>query len=105
MQLHIGSVESLPYPAHYFHSIYSTNVYSSWNEPQYKFMQLSHLLKSGGKLITLFQPQSYNITEKEVCNAAEIIQEEYMDAGLTDVRLSFREIHSTTCIAAVGYKK
>ena len=104
MQLHIGSVESLPYPAHYFHSIYSMNAYSSWKEPQYKFMQLGNLLKSGGKLITLFQPQS-PITEKEAWNAAEKIQDEYMEAGLTDVRLSFREIHTTTCIAAVGYKE
>ena len=104
MQLHIGSVESLPYPVHYFHSIYLTNIYSSWHEPQYKFMQSGNLLKSGGKLITLFQPRSW-ITEKEAWNAAEKIQEEYMAAGLTDVRLSFREIHSTTCIAAVGYKE
>jgi len=103
MQLHLGSVENLPYPSHYFHSIYSTNIYSSWKEPQYKFMQLNNLLKSGGKLITLFQPRSW-ATEKEMWDAAEKIQEEYIDAGLTDVRLSFREIHSTTCIAAVGYK-
>lgn len=103
MQLHIGPVQNLPYPAHYFHSIYSTNIYSSWKEPQYKFMQLGNLLKNGGKLITLFHPQSW-ITEKEMWDAAEKIQEEYIDAGLTDVRLSFREIHSTTCIAAVGYK-
>jgi ubiquinone/menaquinone biosynthesis C-methylase UbiE len=103
MQLHIGPVENLPYPAHYFHSIYSTNIYSSWKEPQYKFMQLSNLLKSGGKLVTLFQPRSW-ASEKEMWDAAEKIQEEYIAAGLTDVRLSFREIHSTTCIAAVGYK-
>jgi len=104
MQLNIGPVESLHYPAHYFHSIYSTNVYSSWKEPQYKFMQLGNLLKSGGKLITLFQPQS-RITEKEAWNAAEKIQDEYMEAGLTDVRLSFREIHSAICISVVGYKE
>ena len=104
MQLHIGLLESLHYPAHYFHSIYSTNVYSSWKEPQYKFMQLGNLLKSGGKLITLFQPQS-RITEKEAWNAAEKIQDEYMEEGLTDVRLSFREIHSAICISVVGYKE
>ena len=104
MQLHIGLLESLHYPAHYFHSIYSTSVYSSWKEPQYKFMQLGNLLKSGGKLITLFQPQS-RITEKEAWNAAEKIQDEYMEEGLTDVRLSFREIHSAICISVVGYKE
>jgi hypothetical protein len=104
MQLHIGPLENLPYPAHYFDSIYSTNVYSSWKEPQYKFMQLSNLLKCGGKLITLFQPQS-RITEKEAWNAAEKIQNEYIEAGLCDVRLSFREIHSATCITLVGYKE
>jgi ubiquinone/menaquinone biosynthesis C-methylase UbiE len=104
MQLHIGSVESLPYPAHYFHSVYLTSVYSSWSEPQYKFMQLNNLLKSGGKLITLFQPRSW-ISEKEVWNVAEKIQDEYMDAGLKDVRLSFREIRSSTCIAVVGFKE
>jgi ubiquinone/menaquinone biosynthesis C-methylase UbiE len=104
MQLHVGTVSELPYPSQYFHSIYANNIYSSWREPQYKFMQLQSLLKNGGRLVTVFQPK-FAKTEKELWNAAEKIQHEYHEAGLTDVRISFRDMSPVNAIAAVGFKE
>ncbi len=103
MQLHLGTVESLSYPAHYFHSIYAGNVYNTWNEPQYKFMQLYSLLKDGGKLIIVFHPQQA-LSEKEIWNLAEKTQEQITEAGFADVRFAFREMLTGTAIAVVGYK-
>jgi ubiquinone/menaquinone biosynthesis C-methylase UbiE len=104
LHLHLGCVEQLPYPAHYFHSIYTGNIYYSWNEPQYKFMQLHSLLKSGGKLITVVQP-SDKLTEKEIWNEAEKIQQQYIEAGFFDVRFAFHEMHAVNAISVVGYKE
>ena len=104
MQLHLGTIERLPYPAHYFHNIYAGNIYNSWSEPQYKFMQLNSLLKSDGKLITVFQPQQ-SLSEKEIWNLAEKVQEQYAEAGFCDVRFALRDMHAATAIAVVGYKQ
>jgi ubiquinone/menaquinone biosynthesis C-methylase UbiE len=103
MHLHLGKVEELPYPAHYFHNIYAGNIYRSWSAPEYKFMQLYSLLKDGGKLITVFQPESSS--ETVVWNEAEKVQEQYAAAGFCDVRFALREMNSGTAIAVVGYKK
>lgn len=104
MQLHVGKVNELPYPSQYFHSIYANNIYSSWKEPQYKFMQLQPLLKNGGRLVTVFQPK-FAKTENELWNAAEKIRQQYEEAGLTDVRISFRDMSPVNAIAVVGFKE
>jgi ubiquinone/menaquinone biosynthesis C-methylase UbiE len=103
LHLHLGSIEELPYPGRYFHNIYAGSIYKSWEEPEYKFMQLYTLLKEGGKLITVFQPET--LTETEIWNEAEKVQEQYGKAGFCDVRFALREMHSGTAIAVVGYKK
>ena len=104
IQLHVGTIETLPYPANYFHNIYAGNIYNSWSEPQYKFMQLNSLLRNGGKLITVFQPEQ-SLTEKEIWDLAEIVQQQYTEAGFCDVRFSLRDMHAATAIAVVGYKE
>jgi len=103
MHLHLGAIEELPYPPQYFHNIYAGNVYTSWKEPQFKFMQLNSLLKPGGKLITVFQPRQSS--EKEIWNEAEKILEEYAEADFCDVRFALRDMHSGSAIAVVGHKK
>ncbi len=104
MQLHIGAINELPYPPQYFHSIYATSIYSSWKQPEYKFMQLQSMLKNAGKLVTVFQPR-FAKTEKDLWNVAEKIQEEYHEAGLKDIRISFRDMSPANAIAAVGFKE
>ena len=103
LQLHLGSIGDLPYPPNYFHTIFSTNKYADLKEPQYAFMQLANMLRPGGRLITVFQPR-WAVTEKKVWLAAQKIQDEYLEAGLTDVRISFRDMSPVSCISTVGVK-
>ena len=103
MQLHIGKAADLSYPPHYFHTIYGSNVHFFWKEPQYEFMQLARLLKTGGRLVMVFQPGWAN-NDEDVKLAAEKIKKQYLEAGLVDVQLEFKDMDAVTCIAATGYK-
>jgi ubiquinone/menaquinone biosynthesis C-methylase UbiE len=103
LHLHLGSIEQLPYPPYYFHSIYAGNIYYSWNEPQYKFIQLHRLLKSGGKLLTVVEPFGKS-NENDIWNEAEKIQQEYSLAGFSDVRFALREMNTANAISVAGYK-
>ncbi len=103
LQLHIGTVRELPYPSHYFHTIYGSNVHIFWKEPKYEFMQLASLLKTDGKLIMLFQPR-WASSEEEVQLAAQKIREDYLEAGLVNVQIEFNDIYPVTCLSATAYK-
>jgi ubiquinone/menaquinone biosynthesis C-methylase UbiE len=104
MQLHLGSIGQLPYPHHYFHTIFGNNIYQLWKEPQYSFLQLYNLLRSGGRLVMVFQPHGAK-TEAEVWRAAEAVQQQYIEAGFADIRISFREMHPVTAICVVGVRE
>lgn len=103
LQLHIGDLSELSYPPHYFHTIYATNVHFFWKEPQLEFMRLSNLLKNRGKLVMVFQPR-WATHEEAVQQAAEKIREDYIEAGLSDVCIEYRDMYPVTCIAATGFK-
>jgi len=103
LQLHIGSLHQLPYPSHYFHTIYGTNIHLSWKDPAMEFLRLSSLLRTGGRLVTILQPQ-WSLQEKTVRNTMENIQEYYMEADLTDIRIRYRDTDRLTGVAITGYK-
>ena len=103
LQLHIGDLSELSYPPHYFHSIYGSNPYFLGQEPQLEFMRLSSLLKSRGRLVMVFQPREAR-KEEAIRQTGERIREDYAAAGLTDIRIEYRDMYPVTCIAAVGFK-
>jgi cyclopropane fatty-acyl-phospholipid synthase-like methyltransferase len=103
LQLHIGSLSQLPYPPHYFHTIYGTNIHLSWNDPATEYLRLSNLLRTGGRLVTILQPQ-WSLQEKTVRNTMENIQEYYHEAGLTDIRIRYKDADMLTGVAITGYK-
>jgi len=103
LQLHIGSLHQLPYPSHYFHTIYGTNTHLSWKDPAMEFLRLSNLLRAGGRLVTILQPQ-WPLQEKAVRNTMEKIQEYYMEAALTDIRIRYKDADGLTGVAITGYK-
>jgi ubiquinone/menaquinone biosynthesis C-methylase UbiE len=103
LHLQLGELHELPYPPHYFHTIYGSNVHFFWKDPQAEFIRLSSLLKSEGKLIMVFQPQRAT-QEEAVLQSAEKLRKDYIEAGLTDVRIEYRDMHPVTCIAAIGIK-
>jgi ubiquinone/menaquinone biosynthesis C-methylase UbiE len=102
LELHIGELYELSYPSHYFHSIYGSNVHFSWKDPQAEFIRLTGLLRSRGRMVMVFQPTSRK--DAGIREAAEQIEEDYSVAGLTDIRIEYRDMYPVTCIAATGYK-
>jgi SAM-dependent methyltransferase len=103
MQLHIGRVHDLNYPPHYFHTIYGSNVHFFWKEPQHEFIQLVRLLKTGGKLVMVFQPR-WAIHEEDLKQAAEKIKSDFVEAGLVQIELDYKDMDPATCVSVVGYK-
>lgn len=103
LQLHIGDLNDLSYPPHYFHTIYGSNMHFFLKEPRLAFMRLASLLKSRGKLVMVFQPRAAR-DEAAIRQAGEEIREDYTAAGLTDIRIEYRDMYPVTCIAAVGFK-
>ncbi|HMH20205.1 MAG TPA: class I SAM-dependent methyltransferase [Puia sp.] len=103
LQLHIGDLNELSYPPHYFHTIYGSNVHFFWKEPQLEFIRLSNMLRTGGKLIMVFQPR-WADKEEAVLQAAEKIKSEYASAGLSNISIEYRDVHPVTCISATGFK-
>lgn len=103
LQLHIGSLYQLPYPSHYFHTIYGTNIHLSWKDPAMEFLRLANLLRTGGRMVTILQPQ-WSLQEKTVRSTMEKIQEHYIEAGLTDIRIRYKDTDMLTGVAMIGYK-
>jgi cyclopropane fatty-acyl-phospholipid synthase-like methyltransferase len=103
LQLHIGDLNELSYPPHYFHSIYGSDPAFFGLDPQLEFIRLSSLLKSRGKLVMVFQPREAR-KEAAIRQAGERIREDYHAAGLSDIRIEYRDMYPVTCIAAVGFK-
>jgi len=104
LQLHVGSLYQLPYPSHYFHTIYGTNIHLSWKDPAMEFLRLSNLLRPGGRLVTILQPQ-WSLQEKTVRSTMEKIEEYYIEAGLTDLRIRYKDTDMLTGVAITGYKE
>lgn len=103
LQLHVGNLYELPYPAHYFHTIYGTNAHMSWRDPQMEFIRLAGLLKNGGRLVMILQPQ-WPRQEKLIRESVEKIEEDYLAAGLTDIRIRYKDTDPITSVAVTGYK-
>lgn len=104
LQLHIGEIHELPYPHHYFHTIYGNNsLYSYVKESGYILLPLVNLLKSGGKLAMVFQPGTTK--ENKVVEIAEKIKQDYIFAGLSHIQLELRDMHPVTGVAITGYKE
>jgi len=104
LQLHIGSINELPYPHHYFHSIYGSNISLRGKEPQYALLQLSNLLKSGGRMVMVLQPEETD-SEEGVQRIAEKLKQDYLYAGFRNIQIEFRDMHPVTGIAVTGFKE
>ena len=104
LQLHIGRINELPYPHHYFHTIYGNNIQLPGKEPQYALLQLNNLLKSGGRMVMVFQPQK-NADENEVEQIAEKIKQDYLHAGLRNIQIEFHDMHPVSGIAVTGFRE
>ncbi|HEV3327075.1 MAG TPA: hypothetical protein VG052_15780 [Puia sp.] len=103
MQLHIGQLYELPYPAHYFHTIYGCGIHRTWNNFATESLRLGSLLRSGGRLVLLSPPRR-NRNEEDIRTEAARLQAGYLAAGLTDIHTEYRDFSSGTCLAVTGFK-
>ena len=103
LQLHIGNAEDLSYPHYYFHTIYAVNPHFGWKDPLSVFIQMSAMLRAGGKLVMVFQP-TWAQSEEEIFAAAEEMRNQFLEAGLLRVEVEFRDMHPTTGIAVIGFR-
>jgi ubiquinone/menaquinone biosynthesis C-methylase UbiE len=102
MQLHLGELQELPYPAHYFHTVYSTASLLSVKHPVIELHRLTRMLRSRGRLVLLFRPRS---TRKDagIRALAEKMHQDYVSAGLLHTELEYRETAFGICLAVTGF--
>jgi cyclopropane fatty-acyl-phospholipid synthase-like methyltransferase len=103
LQLHHGQLYDLPYPASYFHTIYGSGSYYTFDNLATECLRLSSLLRAGGRLILLSQPGHYR-TEADLRTEAARLQAAFLKAGLTDIHTEFRDFPSGACVAVKGSK-
>jgi len=77
-QLHLGELSDLPYPPHYFHTVFTTSAILLSKYPQMELLRLTRLLTSGGRLILFVQPK----TNKTDTQTPTLIQQHYLSAAL-----------------------
>lgn len=101
LQLHIGELFELSYPAHYFHTIYSVNFHSTTQDTQGELFRLSNLLKTKGRLILLMD------TRREQDSAEQIaynIKTACLNAGLRHIQLERSPLDSDNHMAVSALK-
>jgi cyclopropane fatty-acyl-phospholipid synthase-like methyltransferase len=102
MQLHVGQVCDLPYPASYFHTIYGSASYYSWNNLTTECLRLGSLLRTGGRLLLFSHSGQYRQDDGLRTDAARL-QAAFLKAGLTDIHTEYQS-HGGRCVAVTGFK-
>ena len=100
MQLHLGELYELPYPAHYFHTVYASGIHSTWKDPETECLRLAALLKTGGRLVLM----SRHRKDQEARTFAHQLQEGALAAGLMDCHQEYQDLSSGICLAFKGFK-
>lgn len=78
MQLHLGELPDLPYPPHYFHTVFTTSAILLGKYPELELLRLTRLLTSGGRLVLFLQPKTHNTDAPTPTR----IQQHYLSAAL-----------------------
>ena len=103
LQLHLGQLHDLPYPAAYFHTIYGSGSYYPWKNIVTECLRLSSLLRVGGRLVLLSEPGHYH-NEDDLRTEAARLQAAFLKAGLTGIHIEFRHFPSGASMAVTGFK-
>jgi precorrin-6B methylase 2 len=100
MQLHLGESYELPYPAHYFHTIYTSGIHTTWKDTVNECLRLAALLKTGGRLVLV----SRHRKDQEAQLFAGRLQESFFLSGLTDFHAGYQDLSSGIGLAIRGFK-
>jgi len=103
VQLHLGELHDLPYPAHYFHTIYKSGAHSLGKDAVTECLRLASLLRGGGRLVWLSQAGAYR-REEDLRTEAARVQAACLTAGLTDICTSYQDFPSGPGMAVTGFK-
>jgi protein-L-isoaspartate O-methyltransferase len=110
IQLHLGELHELPYPAHYFHTIYKSDppfprkdAVTARKDVATECLRLASLLRGGGRLIWLSQAGTYR-REEDLRTEAARLQAACLTAGLTNIRTSYQDFPSGPGMAVIGFK-
>jgi ubiquinone/menaquinone biosynthesis C-methylase UbiE len=102
VKLECGTVWDLEYPKNHFDIIYGSNVHFFWENPTREFKHLVSFLKSGGRLVMVFQPR---LAKTGIGEVADETKAQYQEAGLANIEIDFKEMRPLTCIYISGRKK
>jgi len=109
IDLHCGSVESLPFDPETFTKACSVNVIYFWPAPLIALKQLRSVLKGGGTLVICFTPREF-LEGREVMRHGftlydpEEVKTLLAEADFRDVRV-IKGVHARgECVAVVGEK-
>ena len=103
IQLHIGELHELPYPAHYFHTIYGSDIDFPRKDVGTECLRLTSLLRNGGRLVWLSQARGYRKVDNLRTEAARL-QAACLTAGLTDIHTEYQDFPSGPGMAVTGFK-
>ena len=131
IQLHLGELHELPYPAHYFHTIYTSGTYfprkdggmarkdgrtaekdggragkdegTARKDAATECLRLASLLRVGGRLVWLSQAGTYR-KEEDLRTEAARLQAACLTSGLTDIRTEYQDFPSGPGMAVTGFK-
>jgi protein-L-isoaspartate O-methyltransferase len=103
IQLHLGELHELPYPAHYFHTIYTSGIHSPGKNAVPECLRRASLLRGGGRLVWLSQAATYR-KEEDLRTEAARLQAACLTAGLTDIHTEYRDFPSGPGMAVTGFK-
>jgi ubiquinone/menaquinone biosynthesis C-methylase UbiE len=105
VQLHLGELADLPYPPHYFHTVYSSSGIPPGKDRMVELLRLTRMLRSGGQLTLLFRPGSHATSRRE--DSAQLltrqVQQDYAAAGLRRIQIEHRLSSFGSALAATGY--
>ena len=102
-KLECGAIWDLKYPDDHFDIIFGSNVHFFWEHPEEEFKKLGSLLKSGGRLLMVFQPRWVK-SEEHLRNVAEKTKKQFEEAGLINIEIDFKKMKPVTCICVSGQK-
>ena len=110
IQLHLGELHELPYPAHYFHTIYTSGTHfprkdegTARKDAATECLRLASLLRVGGRLVWLSQAGTYR-KEEDLRTEAARLQAACLTSGLTDIRTEYQDFPSGPGMAVTGFK-
>lgn len=91
VRLNRANLGDASFPAQSFHLVYGINVHFFWSQPIQEFARIRQWIKTGGRLVLVFQPRWIK-SETELFNLAKLTRQQVEKAGFNPVMVELREM-------------